>query len=155
MDKKVKTISEEALRNIIKEAVKEIFNSPNRDALGTNDGRYIYQGTGSAASKERVSKLNKGAKSPSYVRPGKGGNKSSWDMFKKEMGGLNTAPLDKSGKYWNMFIAYLRDLASKNYSDGRAQDMVNYCTKSLSTKEGAKSFIKYLYSNGFKDEKLV
>lgn len=148
------TISDNKLRQIISESISEMLNTVNRDATAFTDGRYNYQGTGSEESKKRVSKLN-------FHNPFKNGDAeferhggdSPFRKQQKEYGEFK-AISDKNSEegkyYWDLFIEKLRDLASKNYTNApfSVSDVESY-TKRLKTKEGAASFIKYLYTNGF------
>ena len=151
---------EEKIQAIVKESVQEKFNSVFRDGLGSNDGRYHYQGTGSEESQERMKKIRD--KKPSellHMTDKVGGKQSQWDTLQKEHGGLESIPSNPgdsdSDSDWGQFISSLRDLASRNdYAKGSQYTpyYIKSMTEKLQTKEGAKAFLAFLYKNGLKKD---
>ena len=148
----MKTINEKRLDRIVKESINEMLNAPYRDTNGDKDGAYRYQGTGSPASKERVDKISNKWKGSPISTPGEfdrhGRDDSSpYRRRKKEYGPFKDVSIQYSDGQWALLIEYLRNLASAKYP---AEDyMLDGWFETLRTKEGAASFIKYLYMNGF------
>ena len=153
------TISDSKLRQIISESISEMLNTSNRDTHAWYDGKYRYQGTGSEESRKRVEKLrydNKFRDKDAEFRDH--GGDYPQEKRRKEYGKFKSVS-DKNGdneignNYWHLFINHLRDLASKNYTNAPFSVSDVECdAKKLATKEGAASFIKYLYTNGFDPE---
>ena len=153
-------INEEQLRQIIRESVKEMLNTPQRNPSGSEDGRYHYKGTGSEESKERVRAIRNKSEDfyeknhlpkPLYTDHGKP-DTSEYDRYKKEYGKWGDTPTKGINEYrWDLRLDAIREFASKNYSNEEALQRVKYFCDDIQTKEGAKSFIAYLYQNGFKN----
>ena len=152
---------ENKIYKLVKEAVAEKFNyAGTRDALGYEDGRYFYQGTGSPESKERLEKLNaktNGKKTTDDVLNRHGGKETPYQKRSKEYGKFETAPYSEGDSNFNYgwpedLIGELRNLASRNnYEMPGGETHLGWLLNHLKTKEGAKMFIKYLYKNGFKN----
>ena len=151
MDENVVRLNGEDIRNMIKENLKEVFNGLGRDPNYTRDGKYRYQGTGSEESDERSAEIRRrGWQSQSDDEFNKDHGESRYEKYRKESGGIDNAPSDDSGDLWHTFIMELRNMASRN-GYFSYPGMLDKFMERLKEKDGAKSFIEYLYKNGFKD----
>ena len=80
---------------------------------------------------------------------------SPYKKSRKEYGKLENTPSVEHTGYkdnWEYFIDLLRDFASKNGYRSHSPRYIDDYAETLKTKEGAASFIKYLYKNGFKSD---
>lgn len=146
--RKVVKLNEEDIKRMIREAL----NTAGRDINRRQDGRYQYLGTGSEESKDRVQKMHdKAYRSHMEDRHNIEHGESPFEKMKKERGPFEEVPDDTSEERWHGFIDGLRNLASRNdYSDPMQSFALKYYVEEIMTKEGAKSFLAYLYKNGFK-----
>jgi len=157
----MKTNKQKLLENkiylLVKESVSEMLNGPGRDPSGREDGKYSYQGTGSPESNKRMEKLRKtpayDSRQPKSYTDHIGKKKSAYRTMRGDYGKFETMPdSEDKGVNWDMFIDSLRNRASRN-----GYEPVSYEDKFidlLGTKEGAKSFIKYLFKNGFNGREM-
>ena len=151
MKNQIVHLSEGALRNMILEALDEWQLSKGQNPV-RDDGKYVYQGTGSDDSKERMKKIRAKTEMPGgdfrasdYERHGEDDD-TQFEKYEKEYGKMRSPVMLKGAT--GKGNAYGIISAIHNFADGEADDVDEYNIDRLKKESDAKEFLKFLYMNG-------